>query len=126
MVETSTLSSWRRDEAGYMLGGDLVEAEVCEFTERHEVLDALLVKANRVRLGRLGGRDERKERLLGEILERGCGFLLSNANSPFARAARCAASICSATRLFGCLVLSRTWLPFQVNLYHQFSEPFCL
>jgi hypothetical protein len=37
-----------------------------------------------------------------------------------------AASICSATRLFGCFVLFRIWRPRQVNLYHQFFEPFCL
>src|SRR6202030_504667 len=39
--------------------------------------------------------------------------------SPFASEVLCAASICSATRLFVCLVLSRIGSPFQVNLYHQ-------
>ncbi len=34
--------------------------------------------------------------------------------------------ICSATRLFVCLVLSRTLSPFQVNLYHQLFDVFCL
>lgn len=43
--------------------------------------------------------------------------------SAFASETLCAASICSATRLFGCFVLSRIRVPRQVNLYHQFFEP---
>jgi hypothetical protein len=39
--------------------------------------------------------------------------------SPFASDVLCAASICSATRLFVCFVLSRIASPFQVNRYHH-------
>src|SRR3984957_2158061 len=39
--------------------------------------------------------------------------------SPFARPVLRAASICSATRLFVCLVLSRNCSPLNVNLNHQ-------
>lgn len=56
----------------------------------------------------------------------GTGFLSRMPTSPFARAVRRAASICSATRLLLCFVLSRIWWPFQVNLYHQFLLSGCL
>src|ERR1035438_6170878 len=46
--------------------------------------------------------------------------------SPLASCVRRAASICSATRIFVCLVLSRTGLPFQTNLYHQYLLFGCL
>ena len=67
-----------------------------------------------------------REDSLANSFSVGAGSFSRMPTSPFAKAARCAASICSATRLFGCFVLSRICLPFQVNLYHQFSEPFCL
>ena len=63
--------------------------------------------------------DERQEIFRREIGKRRDLNLVANPNLTFREAALCAASICSAIRLFVCFVLSRISSPFQTNLYHH-------
>ena len=62
---------------------------------------------------------EGENRLSANSANVGIRFRSRIPTSPFARDALCAASICSAVRLFVCFVLSRINRAFQVNLYHH-------
>ena len=65
----------------------------------------------------------RKSRLM-KSANVGTGALSRIPTSPLASPAFRAASICSAIRLLVCFVLSRNCSPLNVNLNHQFFDPF--